>query len=93
MRKVPWGILAGFCAILIFFATIGLIAGNILVSMIIKNTGVDDGVLGTWWIVLLIVVDVLAAIGFGVCMFFYIRKTRMLKSVKREEGERHEEIA
>lgn len=83
MRKIPWGILAGICAMVVFFATVGTVAGKILSDMIVKNTGVDDGVLGTWWIVLLIVVAVVAAVGFAVSMFFYVRK-RMSEKVKEE---------
>lgn len=86
MKKVPWGILAGAFAMLASFVTIGIIALVVVSNLMIASVGGDDGLLTNWWVYLLYALDPVALAGFGVGLFFYLRKKKIyLNGSERSE--------
>ena len=75
MRKAPWGIIAGICAMVVFFATVGVIAAFIVLNTIAGQTNTTASMFGEWWQTALFVVDILFAVGFVVSLVMYIMKT------------------
>lgn len=74
MKKFPWGISAGVCAIIWSFAFIAIVAVYIISSMMYTEVGGDDGLRESWWLLPLYIGQLITAIGFGVSMVFYGRK-------------------
>ncbi len=68
MRRFPWGILAGIFAIIWSFAFIAIVAVFVISSMMYAQSGGDDGLRESWWIVPLIVTEIVSAIGCGVSL-------------------------
>ena len=68
MRRFPWGILAGIFAIIWSFAFIAIVAVFAISSMMYAQSGGDDGLRESWWIVPLIVTEIVSAIGCGVSL-------------------------
>lgn len=73
MRKVPWGIFAGICAMVVFFSTVGVIAAFIILNSIAGQTHTVATMFDEWWQTALFVVDIIFAIGFVVSLVMYIR--------------------
>ena len=63
MKKVPWGIVAGVCAIVVFFAVIGTIASYLILNGIASTTNETASIFGKWYQVLLFVVDIIFGLG------------------------------
>ena len=84
MKKVPWGIIAGACAIAAFFAIVGTVALHIVFNGIAAQTNETASLFGQWYQVLLFVVDIIAGLGFigSTVMYFLTAKGK-----KREKGE------
>ncbi len=68
MRRFPWGILAGIFAMIWSFAFIAVVAVFVISSMMYAQSGGDDGLRESWWIVPLIVTEIVSAIGCGVSL-------------------------
>ena len=68
MRRFPWGILAGIFAMIWSFAFIAIVAVFVISSMMYAQSGGDDGLRESWWIVPLIVTEIVSAIGCGVSL-------------------------
>ena len=68
MRRFPWGILAGIFAIIWSFSFIAIVAVFAISSMMYAQSGGDDGLRESWWIVPLIVTEIVSAIGCGVSL-------------------------
>ena len=63
MRKVPWGIIAGICGLVVFFSTVGIIAAYVVLNNIAVQTGMAATLFDEWYQVLLFLVDILFALG------------------------------
>lgn len=74
MKKVPWGIFSGVCAMLTSVFTIAIVVLIVVSRIMIASVGGDDGLLSNWWVYLLYVLDVVTLAGFAACLVFYIRK-------------------
>ena len=72
MRKIPWGILAGICAIVVFFATIGTVAAFIVLNSIAGQTNTTATMFDEWWQTLLFVADIVFVLGFAGSLTMYI---------------------
>lgn len=79
MKKVPWGIFSGVCAMLASVFTIAIVALIVVSRIMIASVGGDDGLLSNWWVYLLYVLDVVTLAGFAACLVFYIRKDKEKK--------------
>ena len=63
MRNFPWGIVAGVCAMIWSLALIAIIAVFTVSSLMYAESGGDDGLRDSWWIVPLIITNIVSAIG------------------------------
>ena len=63
MRSFPWGIVAGVCAMIWSLALIAIIAVFTVSSLMYAESGGDDGLRDSWWIVPLIITNIVSAIG------------------------------
>lgn len=79
MKKVPWGILAGACAILWSFITIAIVAVFVISAMMYADVGGDDGLRDSWWLIPLYIGEAVTVIGFVVSTIFYAKKKTQLE--------------
>lgn len=79
--KVPWGIIAGICAMAVFFTTVGVIAAFIVLNSIAGQTGSSTTLFGEWYQTVLFIADILFFAGLiaSAVLWFVKRK-------KTEEG-------
>lgn len=85
MKRKPFGIIFGSCAIFVFYATIGLIAAYIVEDGVMKQTASRASFLGSWWQILLFIVDILVlALGVYSLVMFFIQRNK-LKEVQNDE--------
>jgi len=63
MKKIPWGIIAGVCAMIWSIALLAIIAVFVVSSLMYAESGGDDGLRDSWWIVPLVITNVVSAIG------------------------------
>ena len=68
MSRFPWGILAGVFAMIWSFAFIAVVAVFVISSMMYSQSGGDDGLRDSWWLVPLITTEIVSAIGCGVSL-------------------------
>ncbi len=76
MRKCPWGIIMGICAILVFFLTAGVIAVHLIMNGIAAQTNETVPFLGLWYETLMFVFDIVFFLGFAGSLTMYILKLR-----------------
>ena len=74
MKKVPWGIIMGICAMLVFFLTVGLIAVHLGINGIAEQTNESIAFLSVWYEVLMFVFDIVFVLGFAGSLTMYIFK-------------------
>ncbi len=86
MKKFPWGILAGACAMLWSFVTVAIVAVFVISGMMYSVAGSDDGLRESWWLIICYVLEAVSVLGFGVSFFFYIRRRLAGNARNKEEG-------
>lgn len=74
MKKVPWGIIMGICAMFVFFLTVGLIAVHLGMNGIAEQTNESIAFLSVWYEVLMFVFDIVFVLGFAGSLTMYIFK-------------------
>lgn len=79
MKKLPWGIIAAVCGMLVFFLTLGTIGVYILLNGIAAQTNEVASFFGEWYQVLMFVFDILFALGAIGALTMYILKERERK--------------
>ena len=67
MRK-PWGIIAGIFAMVWSIAFVGLVAVYVISSMMYAQSGGDDGLRDSAWILPLYIGNIVSAVGCGVSL-------------------------
>lgn len=72
MKKVPWGILAGICAIFVFYLTVAFIGLNVIFGGIAAQTNSEYGMFENWWQLLLFVADLVFAAGFLFTLVMFV---------------------
>lgn len=92
MKKMPWGIIAGACAMLFSFLTIGLVVIYVVSAMMYAEVGGDDGLTSSWWIIPLFIADGVAFIGCVASTVFYALNQRAL-ILKEPDEEKKDENA
>ncbi len=79
MKKIPWGIIMGVCAMFVFFLTVGVIAVYILLNGIAAQTNEVASFFGEWYQVVMFVFDILFFLGFvGSVVLYVLRETGKL---------------
>ena len=71
MSKFPWGIIAGVLAMIWSFTLIALIAIFVVSGMMYVEVSTDDGLRESWFVMPLIIAQVVTAIGFGVSLVLH----------------------
>lgn len=84
MRKLPWGIFMGICAMFVFFLTVGLIALYLGLNGIADQTSETVSFFEYWYQTLMFVFDIIFVLGFAGCLTMYILRIK---------GEKTEEVA
>ena len=79
MKKIPWGILAGSFIMLCSFLTIAIVAVFVVSTLMIQEVGSDDGLRESWWLSLIIVIDIISFLSFIASFIFYIKKEKELE--------------
>ena len=75
LKKMPWGIVAGICAIIVVFATVGIVALALVLGGIAAQTNQVAGMFDEWYQVLLFVVDIICGvIMLGSMVLFVLKK-------------------
>ncbi len=78
MKKIPWGILAGICAMVVFFTTVGMVAAFIVLNSIAAQTNSSAAFFGEWYQILLFIADIVFFLG--------LIATTVLWFMKRKKG-------
>lgn len=86
MKKVPWGIIMGICAMFVFFLTAGLIGIHLGMNGVAAQTNESIAFLSVWYEVLLFILDIAFVLGFAGSLTLYIFK----EQGKFEEGKADE---
>lgn len=73
-KKIPFGIISGAFGMVVFFATVGLIIGYLVVAGIAGQTMRTVSIFENWWQVLIFVVDLISAIIAVGSLVMYILK-------------------
>lgn len=76
MRKVPWGILAGICAIIAFFAIVGTVAAFIILNGVAGQTNDTATLFGEWYQIVLFILDIISVIGLIGSTTLYVIKAK-----------------
>lgn len=76
MKKLPWGIFMGVCAMFVFFLTAGLIAVYILLNGVAAQTNEVASFFGEWYQILMFLLDILFVFGFAGSLGMYILRER-----------------
>ena len=88
LKKMPWGIVAGICAIIVVFATVGVVALALVLGGIAGQTNQTAGMFDEWYQVLLFVVDIICGVlMIGSIVLFVLKKLGIFdKKEKITEG-------
>lgn len=74
-KRIPWGILAGVSAVLLFYTIVGTVAAFFVLSAIAGATTEGAGLFGTWYQDLLFAADlVLGLLFIGSLIMFVLNK-------------------
>lgn len=71
-NAAPYGIIAGACAIVVFFATVGIIVAYFVLGGIAGATGATVTIFDNWWQVLLFVADIIFFVGFIASLALFV---------------------
>ena len=85
MKNLPWGIIAGICAMVVFFATVGTVAAFIVFNGIAGQTGDSIGLFDVWFIALLFFVSIFFALALIGSIVMYV--------IREKDKKRNKEVA
>ena len=71
MRKFPWGILAGICAIICSFALIAIVGVFVVSSVMYVESGGDDGLRDSLWIAPATTIAAISGRGGAISLILY----------------------
>ncbi len=88
LKKIPWGIIAGVCVMIVFYATVAVVALYIVNSGVAAQTNQTTTIFGTWYQTLIFVVDLFAVLGFcGSLTMFVLKRLGKLPESGNEAKE------
>ncbi|MCX4312784.1 MAG: hypothetical protein OSJ83_02825 [Clostridia bacterium] len=76
MKKMPWGIITGICAMFVFFLTAGVVGVYILLDGIAAQTNTEAAFFGEWYQILMFVFDIVFVLGLVGSLTMYILKEK-----------------
>lgn len=73
MNRIPWGIVAGFCGVIVFYTITATVVIQYILSIIAGATSDGAGLFGTWYQTLLFVASIVFGLAFvgSVGMYAY----------------------
>ena len=76
-KKIPWGIFAGFFAMVWSFLLIAIVVVFVVSGMMYAEVGGDDGLRNAWWFTPLYIGEIVTGIGCAICLLLYrLRENR-----------------
>ncbi len=92
MKKLPWGIIAGICAIIAFFAIAGTVAAFIILNSIAGQTHTEASLFGEWYQILLFAIDIIALLGLVGSVIMYVLRRKVNLDKGGQTFEKSEEV-
>ena len=74
MKKIPWGILAGVAAMVVFFATAAVVILFVVLNGVAGQTNGSTTIFGTWYQTLIFVIDIIGILAFSGALTIFILK-------------------
>ena len=76
-KKIPWGLFAGLCGVLVFYLTVASVAVFIILDRIEKETNGHANFFGSWYQILIFVLDIIFVAGTVVFSMLSVRNRRL----------------
>lgn len=92
MKKLPWGIIAGICAIIAFFAIAGTVAAFIILNSIAGQTHTEASLFDEWYQIVLFAVDIIASLGLAGSVVMYVLRRELNSEKGGQTVEKSEEV-
>ena len=84
-NAAPFGIIAGSCAIVVFFATVGFVVAHLVLSGIAGATNSTSSMFENWWQVLLFVADLLFLVATLASLAMFIIRVVLNKRAEKDD--------
>lgn len=84
MKKVPWGIIAGICAIVAFFAVVGTIAAFMVLNSIAGATHTSATLFDEWYQTVLFILSIISVLGLIASTVMWFLRKRGKREVNNE---------
>ena len=84
LKKIPWGIVAGLCGIIVFYTITATVVSYTVLSIIAGATTDGAGLFGTWYQTLLFVADIVFGLGLICSAGMY--SVEKIKARREKEG-------
>lgn len=85
LKKLPFGIIAGICAMLAFYGIVAFVGVHIVLSGVAAQTSHTSSIFENWWQVLLFIFDIIFVLGCFASLGLFIYQKK--KYPKEEEEE------
>lgn len=85
MKKIPWGVIAGVCLVLVFYLTAGIVAGWIILDRIEAETTGNASLFQEGWQIALFVADVVVAAVMAGSLAMFIRNKIVCRGLSEKE--------
>ena len=86
MKKIPWGVIAGVCLVLVFYLTAGIVAGWIILDRIEAETTGHASLFQEGWQIALFVADVIVAAAMIGSFTMFVKKKLDCRGVSEKEA-------
>ena len=85
IKKIPFSILAGVCAMLAFFGIAGFVGANILLNGVAAQTNETVSMFANWWQTLIFVLDIIFVSGCIAMIVMSVIQRKKYPPVDNEE--------
>lgn len=85
MKKIPWGIIAGVCLVLVIYLTAGIIVGWVILDRIEAETTGNASLFQEGWQIALFVADVVVAAVMAGSLAMFIRNKIVCRGLSEKE--------
>ncbi len=72
VKNMPWGIIAGICAMSVFFLTVALIIVSLILGGVAAQTNETAGLFSEWYQTLMFVFDIIFVLGLAGSIVMYV---------------------
>lgn len=85
MKKIPWGIIAGVCLVLVIYLTAGIIVGWVILDRIEAETTGNASLFQEGWQIALFVADIVVAAVMAGSLAMFIRNKIVCRGLSEKE--------